>query len=95
MRLKDAAKVVREWFAETPAYCEMSREHWRRIRTNNAIERLSREIRQGPHRRHIPRREIGPDAGDRLPEIRRRKRMGIAPLPGRVASQGVAAPAAS
>ena len=40
MRLKEAAKVVREGFAETLTYCEMPREHWRRIRTNNAIERL-------------------------------------------------------
>ena len=41
-----AAKVVREGFAETLTYCEMPREHWRRIRTNNAIERLNREIRR-------------------------------------------------
>ena len=46
MRLKEAAKVVREGFAETLTYCEMPREHWRRIRTNNAIERLNREIRR-------------------------------------------------
>ena len=46
MRMKEAAKVVREGFAETLTYCEMPREHWRRIRTNNAIERLNREIRR-------------------------------------------------
>ena len=46
MRLKEAAKVVRGGHAETLAYCEMPREHWRRIRTNNAIERLNREIRR-------------------------------------------------
>ena len=46
MRLKEAAKVVRKGFAETLAYCEMPREHWRCIRTNNAIERLNREIRR-------------------------------------------------
>ena len=46
MKLKEAAKVVREGFAETLAYCEMPREHWRRIRTNNAIECLNREIRR-------------------------------------------------
>ena len=44
MKLKEAAEVVREGFAETLTYCEMPREHWRRIRTNNAIERLNREI---------------------------------------------------
>lgn len=46
MKLKEAAKVVRDGFAETLAYCEMPREHWRRIRTNNAIERLNRETRR-------------------------------------------------
>ena len=46
MKLKEAAKVVRDGYAETLAYCEMPREHWRRIRTNNAIERLNREIRR-------------------------------------------------
>lgn len=46
MRLREAAKVVRVGHAETLACCEMPREHWRRIRTNNAIERLNREIRR-------------------------------------------------
>ena len=46
MRLREAAKVVRVGYAETLAYCEMPREHWRRIRTNNAIERPNREIRR-------------------------------------------------
>lgn len=39
-REASAAKVVRGGYAETLTYCEMPREHWRRIRTNNAIERL-------------------------------------------------------
>lgn len=30
MKLKEAAKVMREGFAETLTYCEMPREHWRR-----------------------------------------------------------------
>lgn len=46
MKLKEAAKVVRGGYAETLTYCEMPREHWRRIRTNNAIERLNRGIRR-------------------------------------------------
>lgn len=46
LRLKEAAKVVREGFAETLTYTRFPREHWRRIRTNNAIERLNREIRR-------------------------------------------------
>ena len=40
-RLREAAKVVREGFAETLTYTRFPREHWRRIRTNNAIERLT------------------------------------------------------
>ena len=46
MRLGEPARVVREGFRETLAYTAFPREHWRRIRTNNAIERLNREIRR-------------------------------------------------
>ena len=45
-KLGEAAKVVRDGYAETLAYTRFPREHWRRIRTNNAIERLNREIRR-------------------------------------------------
>ena len=45
-RLREAAKVVREGFAETLTYTRFPREHWRRIRANDAIERLNREIRR-------------------------------------------------
>ena len=45
-KLREAAKVVRDGYAETLAYTAFPREHWRRIRTNNAIERLNREIRR-------------------------------------------------
>lgn len=40
-----AARVVRDGHAETLAYTGLPREHWRRMRTNNAIERPNREIR--------------------------------------------------
>ena len=46
MRLDAAGKCVREGFGETLTYTRFPREHWRRIRTNNAIERLNREIRR-------------------------------------------------
>ena len=46
MRLGEAARAVRDGYAETLAYTGFPREHWRRIRTNNAIERLNREIRR-------------------------------------------------
>ena len=45
MRLGAAARTVRDGFAETLAYTEFPPEHWRRIRTNNVIERIKREIR--------------------------------------------------
>ena len=44
--LKEAAGVVLGGYAETLTYTRFPREHWRRIRTNNAIERLNREIRR-------------------------------------------------
>lgn len=46
MRLAAAAKCVREGAAETLTYTRFPMRHWRRIRTNNAIERLNREIRR-------------------------------------------------
>lgn len=46
MRLGEAARVVRAGYAETLTYTGFPREHWARIRTNNAIERLSREVRR-------------------------------------------------
>lgn len=46
MKLSAAARVVREGCAETLAYTAFPMSHWSRIRTNNAIERLNREIRR-------------------------------------------------
>ncbi len=46
MRLGEAAKVVREGHMETLTYTRFPLQHWARIRTNNAIERLNREIRR-------------------------------------------------
>lgn len=46
MRLGEAARCVRDGAAETLAYTRFPMAHWRRIRTNNAIERLNREIRR-------------------------------------------------
>ena len=39
-------RTVRDGFAETLAYTEFPPERWRRIRTNNGIERINREIRR-------------------------------------------------
>ena len=46
MRLGEAARVVRAGCAETLTYTGSPREHWARIRTNNAIDRLNREVRR-------------------------------------------------
>lgn len=46
MKLPEAAKKVEDSIAETLTYMEFPYEHWLRIRTNNVIERLNREIRR-------------------------------------------------
>ena len=46
MKLKEAAKKVEDGIEETLTYCGFPSEHWTRIRTNNVIERLTREIRR-------------------------------------------------
>jgi len=46
MKLYEAAKKVEVAAVETLTYMDFPREHWRRIRTNNAMERLNREIRR-------------------------------------------------
>ena len=46
MKLKEAAKKVEDGIEETLTYMAFPSEHWTRIRTNNAIERLNREIRR-------------------------------------------------
>lgn len=46
MRLNKAASVVRNGVQETLSYMAFPREHWIRIRTNNVLERIMREIRR-------------------------------------------------
>ena len=46
MKLAKAASKVREGIDETLSYYHFPSEHWRRIRTNNPLERLMREIRR-------------------------------------------------
>ena len=45
LKLKEAAKKVEDGIEETLTYCDFPSEHWTRLRTNNVIERLNREIR--------------------------------------------------
>ena len=46
MKLPEAAKKVADSIEETLTYCDFPSEHWVKIRTNNVIERLNREIRR-------------------------------------------------
>ena len=46
MKLGQAAEKVREGVEETLRYMAFPSEHWRRIRTNNMLERALREIRR-------------------------------------------------
>jgi len=46
MKLGKAAELVRTGAPETLSYYAFPNEHWRRIRTNNPMERIMREIRR-------------------------------------------------
>ena len=46
MKLPEAAKKVETGVEETLTYCDFPSEHWTKIRTNNVIERMNREIRR-------------------------------------------------
>jgi transposase-like protein len=46
MKLKEAAVKIENGMEETLTYMDFPFEHWTRIRTNNVIERLNREIRR-------------------------------------------------
>ena len=46
MRLGKAAELVETAVPETLAYYAFPEEHWRRVRTNNPLERIMREIRR-------------------------------------------------
>ena len=46
MKLAQAAAIVEQGVGETLSYMAYPREHWTRIRTNNPLERIMREIRR-------------------------------------------------
>ena len=46
MKLPEAAKKVEAGIEETLTYCDFPSKHWVKIRTNNIIERMNREIRR-------------------------------------------------
>ena len=45
-KLRQAAQVVRKGIDDTLAYYDFPDAHWRRIRTNNPLERILREVRR-------------------------------------------------
>lgn len=46
MKLPEAAKIIDTGIKETLSYYSFPAQHWRRIRTNNRLERLMKEIRR-------------------------------------------------
>jgi len=46
MKLSKAAKKIEEGIEDTLAYYRLPQKHWWRIRTNNALERIMKEIRR-------------------------------------------------
>lgn len=46
MKLTKAAKKAEDSVIETLEYMHFPREHWKKIRSNNVIERLNREIKR-------------------------------------------------
>ena len=46
MRLRAAAQTLKDGIDESLTYMAFPRNHWIRIRTNNALERMNREIRR-------------------------------------------------
>jgi len=46
MKLSKAAGVLREGVEETLTYMAFPREHWSRVRANNALERIMKEVRR-------------------------------------------------
>ena len=46
MKLSKAADKVQDSIHETLTYMSFTEEHWMRIRTNNTLERINREIKR-------------------------------------------------
>jgi putative transposase len=46
MKLRKAAEMVADGVSETMSYYAFPRVHWRQLRTNNPLERITREIRR-------------------------------------------------
>lgn len=64
MKLREAAKKVENGMEEMLTYCDFPGKHWTRIRTNNVIEWLDREIR-----RHTRVKSRFPDCNSALMQV--------------------------
>ena len=82
MKLSRAADLVADGIAETLTYYGFPPEHWRRIRTNNPLERIMREIRR---RTKVvgafPDGKLGADAVCSATQAHCRHQVGHAALP--------------
>lgn len=78
-----AAGMPRRWLLRDAARALAAHPHEQRDRAAQQGDKA-----QDPRGRHLSRRQVRAHAGARPPEVRCRQRMEIAPLPGRVASQG-------
>ena len=77
MRLNEAAKKVEDGIEETLTYMDFPSQHWLKIRTNNVIERMNREIRAAhPRSGDFPGRPVRSDAGLRQTAVRFGKEWG-------------------
>jgi putative transposase len=52
MKLSRAADIVKEGISETVNYYAFPREHWRRIRTNNPLKRIMKELNVFSHHKN-------------------------------------------
>jgi putative transposase len=75
-RLTTAAELAAATFEETLSYYSFPEEHWRRIRKNNPLERVLREIRRRTRGgRRLPGRPIGSQPGRSTLAAHRRDRL--------------------
>ena len=75
-RMNTAADLVEQSVYETLTYYAFPDIHWQKIRTNNPLERIMKEIRpEDPCCWSVPRRPVMPQPGGRAAALHRRHRM--------------------
>ena len=81
LKLRQAAQIVAEGAAETLSYYAFPREHWRSLRTNNPLGRITREIRRRTRVGVLPGRPVGADTGGGAAAVHRRDALRRAAIP--------------